>query len=280
MLKGRTTDRVERIGADDKVRNTAPLSVTRVLHILSALSAAEEPVTLARLSRALEVPKSSLISLLRGLVKANFVYFSDGAYRLGPSAFELGSALVDARRRFHISDEIREVMRDLSNRCGETVLFAVLNRDDATTMTYLDIVESRNPIRIAATIGGRRPLYCTAGGRMLLSSMPDEQVRRYLDIASLEKLNTHTEVSKTKLFKAVQLARKEEFSCVYDEVAEGISGIAALVSDGTGTAVGVLIVAMPTSRPADKGSRLVSLVRDAARAASRRLGYREPATAK
>ena len=142
----------------DDVRSIAPQSVTRVLQILDVLSAADRPVSLAELSRALNSPKSSLAALLRGLADANFVMASEGSYRLGAGAFGLGSAIVEARRRLQTSDVVRDGMRSLSIRSGETVLFAVPNDDDAGTMTYVDIVESRNAIRFSVKVGDRRPL--------------------------------------------------------------------------------------------------------------------------
>ena len=48
---------------------------------------------------------------LRGLAEADFVVPTEGAYRLGPGAFGLGSALVEARRRYQTSDLVREGMR-------------------------------------------------------------------------------------------------------------------------------------------------------------------------
>ena len=148
---------------DDRQAN-APQSVTRVIHILQALCASPTPVSLADLSRALDTPKSSLAALLRGLAVAGFVVASEGTYRLGAGAFGLGSALLEARRQLQSSDLVREGMRRLADRTGETILFAVPDAD-AETMTYVDIIESKKPVRFAVSMGDRRPLYCTSGGR-------------------------------------------------------------------------------------------------------------------
>src|SRR3546814_18638408 len=72
--------------------------------------------TLFRSSRELGAPKSSLAALLRGLVEADFVVLTDNAYRLGPAAYGLGSALLEARRRLQSSDLLREGMRRLAER--------------------------------------------------------------------------------------------------------------------------------------------------------------------
>ena len=138
---------------DDR-RLNSPQSVTRVIQILEALCASPTPLSLASLSRVLHAPKSSIAALLRGLARADFVVSSEGAYRLGPSAFGLGSALLEARRRLQSSDLIRDGMRRLAERSGETVLFAVRDAN-AQTMTYVDVIESRNTVRFAVSVGDR-----------------------------------------------------------------------------------------------------------------------------
>jgi DNA-binding IclR family transcriptional regulator len=52
---------------------------------------------------------------------------------------------------------VRDGMRRLAERSGETVLFAVAD-EDGETMTYVDVIESRNAVRFAVSIGDRRPL--------------------------------------------------------------------------------------------------------------------------
>lgn len=262
----------------DASSSAAPQSVTRVLQILDALSAADHPVSLADLSRSLGSPKSSLAALLRGLVDTNFAVLSDGAYRLGPGAFGLGSALVEARRRLQTSDIIRDGMRDLSASSGETVLFAVLDDAAASTLTYVDMIESRNAIRFAVAVGDRRPLYCTSGGRALLSAKTDEQVSRYLETAKLRRLTARTEIDRAKLLELVRRARAEQFARTNGEMEDGVSGIAALIRDAR-TVLGALVLAAPTSRLEAHGSKLVSLVREAAKTISSNLGYRNLAGA-
>ena len=156
------------VGEGEDRRAQSPQSVTRVIRLLEALCASREPLSLADLSRALDTPKSSLAALLRGLAEEQFVVTSEGAWRLGPGAFGLGSALIEARRRFQSSDLVRDAMRRLADKCEETVLLAVRDHD-GQSMTYVDVIESRNAVRFAVSAGDRRPLYATAGGRALLA---------------------------------------------------------------------------------------------------------------
>jgi DNA-binding IclR family transcriptional regulator len=253
----------------------SPQSVARIVRILETLCASPTPVGLAQLSRALDAPKSSLAALLRGLAEADVVVASDGVYRLGPAAFGLGSALLEARRRVQSSDFIRDGMRRLAERSRETVLYAVRDAG-ADTMTYVDVIESRNAVRFAVAVGDRRPLYCTAGGRALLAATPPDAVRRYLSRLRPRKLTGSTETNKGRLAEIIASTRQQGYAQTLDQASDGVTGTAAVIRDSAGEALGALIVAAPSSRLPDRGARLAQLVLEEAVAISRSLGHRVP----
>ncbi len=260
--------------SDDR-RPNSPQSVLRVIQILEALSASPDPVSLADLSRVVKTPKSSMAALLRGLAEADFVVPTEGAYRLGPGAFGLGSALVEARRRYQTSDLVREGMRRLAEQSGETVLLAV--RDEgAWTMTYVEVIESRNAVRFAVSVGDRRPLYCTAGGRALLATVPEAELQRYLKQLKPAPLASRTETNKARLAEIIASARDQAVAQTVDQAADGITGTAAALRNAAGIVIGAVVVGAPTSRLQDRTAALAVMVRDAASAISRSLGYRSP----
>jgi DNA-binding IclR family transcriptional regulator len=254
-------------------RLNSPQSVTRVIHILETLCTSSKPLSLADLSRVLNTPKSSMAALLRGLAEAEFVVATDGIYRLGPGAFGLGSALLEARRQVQSSDLIRDGMRKLAERSGETVLFAVRDQGDET-MTYVEVIESRNAVRFAVSVGDRRPLYSTAGGRVLLAALSDEDLRRYFTRLKPQRLTAHTEINKRELTATIAAAREKGLAQTVDQAAEGVTGTAAAIHDAAGIVMGALIVAAPSARLKDRGTELARLVSEEAKLISRSLGYR------
>lgn len=254
-------------------RQTSPQSVTRVIRILEALCASPEPLSLADLSRVLGTPKSSLAALLRGLADEGFVVAADGVFRLGSGAFGLGSALVEARRRRPDADLIREGMRRLAERTGETVLLAVADQG-GETMTYVEVIESRNAVRFAVRPGDRRQLFCTAGGRVLLAAAPDEQAQAYLRQLRPEQLAAATVTDRAALAAAIADARTQGVAQTVDQAGEGVTGTAAVIRDASGAVPAALVVAAPTSRWQDRRGELCAMVREEAEAISRGLGWR------
>jgi DNA-binding IclR family transcriptional regulator len=251
----------------------SPQSVTRVVRILEALCAKPGPASLAELSRELATPKSSLAALLRGLSHEGFVVPVDGGWRLGAGAFGLGSALLEARRRLQSSDLVRDGMRRLADKTGETVLLGV-HDPSGETMTYVDMVESRNPVRFAVSVGDRRMLYATSGGRMLLAGLPDAALQTYFARFRPARITPTTETGKSALLAAVVQARNEGVAQTVDQAGEGVTGTAAPVYDAAQVVIGALIVAAPSMRWQDRRADLARMVRSEAQLISRSLGYR------
>lgn len=254
-------------------RSGSPQSVTRVIRLLEALCASTAPMSLADLSRRLETPKSSLAALLRGLAEEDLVIAAEGTWRLGPGAFGLGSALTEARRRLHSSDLIREGMRRLCERTGETVLLAVGDHE-GDMVTYVDLVESSNVVRYSVSIGDRRPFYATAGGRALLATCSQEAVMSYLKRIGPKRLAATTETGRAALAGAVEQARRDGVAQTVDQAAEGVTGTASVLRDAAGGVIGALVVAAPTARARDRLDELAALTLGEAAAISRSLGFR------
>lgn len=254
-------------------RSGSPQSVTRVIRLLEALCASNEPVSLADLSRRLATPKSSLAALLRGLAEEDLVVAADGAWRLGAGAFGLGSALTEARRRLQSSDLIRDGMRRLCERSGETVLLAVGDHL-GDMMTYVDLVESSNVVRYSVSVGDRRPFYATAGGRALLATCSPQAVDSYLKRVKPERLTDNTVVNAAALTRIVNEIRAVGVAQTVDQAAEGVTGTASVIRDSAGTVVGALVLAAPSARAQGRLEELARLVMDEAAAISRSLGFR------
>ena len=254
-------------------RAASPQSVTRVIGVLEALATSAVPLSLADLSRALGTPKSSLAALLRGLAEEQVIVGSDGVYRLGPGAFGLGSALMEARRRFPQAELVREGMRRLAEASGETVLLAVAD-SDGETMTYVDLIESANVVRYTVAVGDRRALYATAGGRMLLAAMSEDALAAYFARLKPEAFSRATETRPAALAALVDEARAAGFAQTVDQAADGVTGTAALVRDAAGAVVGALVIAAPTDRSRDRREELARLALAEAATISRSLGWR------
>jgi DNA-binding IclR family transcriptional regulator len=126
----------------------------------------------------LKLAKSTVHRLAATLTAARFLEQNGetGKYRLGLALFELGSLV---RARMDVADAARQKLRELLETTGETVQLGII---DHQSVLYIYEMESRRAIRMAAAVGARAPLHCTAVGKVLLASQPEDYVKQVLEL--------------------------------------------------------------------------------------------------
>src|SRR3989454_4156848 len=148
-------------------------SVANAIRLLTSFSGEEDELGITTLAGRLRLAKSTVHRLAATLTGAGFLEQNGetGKYRLGVALFELG-ALV--RRRMDVANEARPKLRELLEKTGETVQLGIV---DHFSVLYVYEMESRRAIRMAAAVGGRAPLHCTAVGKVLLAHQPGDYVK-------------------------------------------------------------------------------------------------------
>jgi len=251
-------------------RDAGPRALGRALEVLEALARRRDGGTLSALSRRLGSPKSSLLYLLRPMTRLGYlVRGPDGRYRLGPAAFTLAMAALSNRE---LPEMARPFLEDLTAKSGETALLATLAGDVAAAV-YIDKVESRNTVRYTAKIGERRPLYCSAIGKLLLAYLPPAKREEYLKTTRLKAFTPQTPVTRGALRRELDEIRGAGLSVSIDEIAEGAAGLAAPVFDRHGDVVAGLVLGALSQRVRAEQPRLAALVMDSARDLSRVMGF-------
>src|ERR1700730_11660168 len=234
-------------------RDAGPRALGRALEVLEALARRRDGATLSALSQRLGSPKSSLLYLLRPMTRLGYLVRSpDGRYRLAPAAFTLAMAALSNRE---LPELARPFLEDLAARSGETALLATM-AGDAPAAVYIDKVESQNPIRYGARIGERRPLYCSAIGKLLLAYLEPARRQEYLRTTRLKAFTPQTPVPRGALRGVRDEIRSPGLSVSVDEIAEGAAGIAAPIFDRHGVVMAGLVLRAPSQRVLGDGPRL------------------------
>jgi DNA-binding IclR family transcriptional regulator len=244
----------------------------RVIDLLERLATAPDGLGLKELSATLGVPKSSLLPLLRTLVARGYLEQRGGAYRLGARAAALGSGWPAGRV---LAEVARPELVALMRRTGETVLLAAL-APDASSVVYLDRVESEQLIRYSSGVGDRRDLHATSSGKVLLAFLPAERRERILRSLRLTRYTERTLTSLPALRAALDEIRRRGTCVNVDEIVAGATGVAAPVFDRWGAVVAACVVAGPTERIRFRTRQLDAAARATARAVSRLLGAALP----
>lgn len=253
---------------DDDDRAAPPRAPLRVMQVIATLALHTDGLSLAQLSEALKLPKTSLFSLLRSLESGGYVISENGHHRLGQEAHSL-AALIQKPDGF--PGNMRPVLMQLHRACEETVMIGV-PADDWSHLVYVDVIEASSWLRYSANVGAHRPLYSTSMGLTMLAFATPEQQRSYLDTARLSPVTAHTITTKKGLMQAFRQIQAEGFAASSGSI-EGAIGLSAPVFGSNGQLQAAVGMAGPTARYERNEASFVALVKQCGEQMSRALGY-------
>jgi len=218
-------------------------AVERALDILLSFTQKEPDLSLTQVAERVGIHKSTAHRLLATLESKRFVnrHPSDGTYHLGLRFVEMASVVlhdVDLQRW------ARPYLRDLVTECGETVDLCVL---DGRHVVYLDVVDSPRRVKIAAAVGQRLPIACTASGKAFLAHLSEQQVRALLP-NGLQKYTDRTLLTWEALFEDLRETRERGFALSEQEFEVEINAVAAPILDAAGSPVAAVAVVGPSFR--------------------------------
>lgn len=213
----------------------------RVLEILELLSTAEDSMRLAEISRALEIPKSTLLPILQTMVECRYLQKNDS------DRYTLGMALVGAAAAAgkHYSPQkcIKTCLKELVEAFRETCYYGVLDHD---RVLYMEKVDSPQPIRMLTAIGHRLPAYATGLGKALLMDHTPAQLEA-LYPQGLTPLTEKTVPNISALAAQLAEAKALGYAWEVEESTEHIRCFSVSVRKG-GSIVGAVSMAIPMFR--------------------------------
>lgn len=245
-------------------------TVQKTLDVLFVFMTDQKEWALAEVATAVNLPVSSVFRCLanlevRGLIDQNR---ETGKYHLGIKAFELG---MYAWKNLDLQTLARPYLEELSREAGETITLGVCSEDE---VLYMDRVDSSKVLRATSTPGQRRPMYCTAIGKVFLSDMPSYEVIRIAQTYGLSPRTSKTITDVDRLHADLEEIRRQGYSLDLGEFEEELCCVATPIRDATGKVVASIGVAGPLARfDDDKKQHLIQIMQSTAQTISIRLGY-------
>lgn len=227
----------------DNRQDTIPTNL-RLLLVLEEVARVGVPVTPTTVNANIGLPKPTIHRLFTTLEEEGFLQRDlDGkTYSPGRRLRRMSSGVLSSLR---IRAARLAVLRKLSALVGETCNIALPDRD---SMVYLERVETEWPLRIQLPIGTQVPFYCTASGKMYLSTLPDSHLRRYVRAEVLEAKTSNTITDPEALMAELRQVRADGFALDRQEFMDGMIAAAVPIVDENGRLVSTLSFHAPTQR--------------------------------
>ncbi len=251
-------------------------SLRRGLEIIDFMATRGGEASVSEAARFLGVDRSTSSRVLSTLEGKGYVEqdAETQRYRLGTRLLQLSAALLES---LHLGSLGRDEVHALAEQTGEGAQLAVLSATDAI---FIEHADGREALTISTNVGDRDPIYCTAIGRALLSTLPDWEVRDRLSRVHMERYTRKTVTSIDQVLDALRLVRMQGYAFDDEERHAGVQCVAAPVFDHTGRCVAAIGISGPTPRMMKATEAAVSsAVLASARSLSGRLGF-SPQTAR
>ena len=207
------------------------------------------PVSLADLSRELNLNKSTTHRLLSSLIYMGYAKQDSETqkYDLSLKVLALSNCLLE---RLDILEVVRPYLKSLSQETGETVHFVQLDGSEAV---YIYKEESRqNSVRMVYKVGSRITLYCSGVGKAKAAGMEESQIHKLRDACSHKKLTRHTITDYDTFLKEVKEARKNGYALDNEENELGVRCIAVGLTDYKGRSSYAKSISATVTRMTDK----------------------------
>lgn len=216
----------------------------RPLLIVEELARAGVPLTPTDVNAQIGLPKPTIHRLFATLEAEGFLQRElDGrSYTAGRRLRVLATNVLSSLR---VRTARLAVLGGLSEEIGETCNVSVPDRD---AMVYLDRVETKWPLRIQLPVGTHVPFYCTASGKMYLSTLNEAHLERYLRSARLEARTPRTLTDRARLREEIARTRERGYSQDDEEFMEGMIALAVPIRDNRGRLFSTLSFHAPTQR--------------------------------
>ncbi len=205
-------------------------AIVKACRILDLLAEAKRPLSLSELTSETGWAKSTVYGLLSSMRSCGIVEqdAQNGCYALGVRLFEYGSAVQSTRNIISLS---REPMERLVATSGESASLSMLDRGEALVLSH---AEADSGFHIVSETGAHLPAFCTAQGKVLLSSLPDATVRRIFE-TRFQAFTPHTAGDAETLINELRMVREKGYAIENGEFRIGIRGVAAPIRDHSGT---------------------------------------------
>ncbi len=239
-------------------------SIERAFSVLEALG--DGPLGVTEVADRVGLPKSTVARLLAALVNEGVVeQVADGTdYRIGARIVTLAAGVRPTRTLVAVA---RPHLVELAALVGEA---AGLSIQDGFLVHYVDQVDSPHPVGVRDWTGTRLPMHAVSSGLVFLAHMHPGDIDAFL-AGTLTRYTPTTVVDPAEIRDRLRQTLLEGHAWTRDEVADGISSVAAALADEDGEVIAAIHVHGPSYRfpaPGAESSVAERVVLTAARISS------------
>ena len=172
---------------EQKKQQVTIQSVERAMAILELLCRSQKPLSVAEISEAVGLKRTTVYGLLNTLIELDYVADSDmnNRYEITSKMYRLSLSYPE---RIPVVRYARNYMLQLSERFDSVVHLGILNQSNDVMLIYAQMpISTQN-----ARSGSLFPLHATGLGKTLLAFLPEEKADRIIENLDFQPFTRYT----------------------------------------------------------------------------------------
>ncbi|HPP07016.1 MAG TPA: IclR family transcriptional regulator [Syntrophorhabdaceae bacterium] len=247
----------------------API-IKKAIDILLFIINEKRPVGVTEISKALSISKSTSYGILKALLEKDVI-----SKDYTSKKYFIGRELVKIAKTIHNDLDIIKIARPylerLSEIVDETVFLGIKDKD---TIRIIDIVEVKKSYKISSQVGTKIPLPAGATGKILFSTMKDDEILSFLGKNGLQKFTKNSITDVNAFLKEIRKARKTGYAVDYEEYLKGVNAIATYVHQHNDPLAFIWIVGFSNSLTRNKIKETIKPLKEVSKTISERLSFK------
>jgi len=225
----------------DRDRDTVA-SLRKGLQVLTSFGRLHPRMTISDVARLTAVTPASARRSLRTLQDLGYLESDGKFFWMSPKTLLVANSFIASRPLPSVAQPLLDA---LSERTRESASLGQLLDHDAIIVARST---ARRSLSIGLGIGSRLPGYCSAIGRVLLSSLPEEDAERMLISMERPALTAQTVTGLPEILKILDRCRQEGWAGSDGEIEYGVRSMAVPVRDRSGQVIAAMSIAVRAER--------------------------------
>ena len=218
-------------------------SLARGLSVIQAFSQKKRQLTISQLSGKTGLSRAAVRRCLYTLSKLGFAGTDDGRhFYLGARILALGYSYIAS---MPLATAAQPILERVSHELHESCSISTLDRAE---IIYVARANVTRIMSIDLGVGSRLPAFCTSMGRILLASLPPEDLEKYLGQTELKPYTDRTITAPEKLRQVLRLVSRNGYAIVDQELELGLRSLAVPIQNPNGRVVAALNVGTHAQR--------------------------------
>lgn len=224
----------------DEDRYMVP-GLERGLRLLECFARDNDELTLAELTRRLDLPRSTVFRLVYTLERLGYLQRSANGktYTLGSRILTLGFEYLASMDLVEVARPYLVALRDKTGAAAHMTI------REGREIVYVARVPSQAQVASNVSVGTRFKAHATAMGRLLLGDLSDTAIINLYSGVEMERFTDKTPGTVEELLKTIEEDRNRGYVISRSGFEHGVASVAAPVRDAAGHIAAAVSVSSP-----------------------------------